>query len=67
MGFLFFHIKSHHCPSQQIIASDLSFQLDYCCSPKSLESIEERENYTFVKVWQIIQLMYFYNSQQWVH
>ncbi|XP_008322902.1 dTDP-D-glucose 4,6-dehydratase [Cynoglossus semilaevis] len=33
-------------PDWRIINLD---NLDYCCSPKSLESIEERENYTFVK------------------
>lgn len=26
------------------------FQLDYCCSPRSLESVEDRENYTFIRV-----------------
>lgn len=26
------------------------FQLDYCCSPRSLESVEDRDNYTFIRV-----------------
>lgn len=29
--------------------SDL-FQLDYCCSPRSLESVEDRANYSFIRV-----------------
>lgn len=26
------------------------FQLDYCCSPRSLEGVEDRANYTFIRV-----------------
>uniref|UniRef100_H3C810 dTDP-D-glucose 4,6-dehydratase n=1 Tax=Tetraodon nigroviridis TaxID=99883 RepID=H3C810_TETNG len=37
-------VDSH--PDWRIINLD---KLDYCCSPRSLEAVEDRENYTFVR------------------
>uniref|UniRef100_A0A3Q0S5B3 dTDP-D-glucose 4,6-dehydratase n=1 Tax=Amphilophus citrinellus TaxID=61819 RepID=A0A3Q0S5B3_AMPCI len=48
-GFIGSHLVCslvHRHPEWRIINLD---NLDYCCSPKSLESIENRTNYTFIR------------------
>lgn len=48
-GFIGSHLVTHliHThPDWRIINLDV---LDYCCSPRSLESVEHRANYTFIR------------------
>ncbi|XP_072295312.1 dTDP-D-glucose 4,6-dehydratase-like [Eucyclogobius newberryi] len=48
-GFIGSHLVTHLVnkhPDWRIINLDI---LDYCCSPRSLESVEDRANYTFIK------------------
>ncbi|XP_076579266.1 dTDP-D-glucose 4,6-dehydratase isoform X2 [Chaetodon auriga] len=48
-GFIGSHLVSslvHRHPDWRIINLD---NLDYCCSPRSLESVEDRANYTFIR------------------
>lgn len=42
---LVIHLVNRH-PDWRIINLDV---LDYCCSPRSLESVEDRANYTFIR------------------
>ncbi|KAM9328751.1 dTDP-D-glucose 4,6-dehydratase isoform 3-T3 [Pholidichthys leucotaenia] len=52
----------HRHPEWRIINLD---SLDYCCSPRSLESVEERTNYTFIKgdVCNARLMKYIFNSE----
>lgn len=48
-GFIGSHLVTHlvhRHPDWRIINLDI---LDYCCSPRSLESVEQRANYTFIR------------------
>uniref|UniRef100_A0A3Q3W8J1 dTDP-D-glucose 4,6-dehydratase n=1 Tax=Mola mola TaxID=94237 RepID=A0A3Q3W8J1_MOLML len=48
-GFIGSHLVCslvHRHPDWRIINLD---NLDYCCSPRSLESVEDRANYTFIR------------------
>ncbi|KAM9328750.1 dTDP-D-glucose 4,6-dehydratase isoform 2-T2 [Pholidichthys leucotaenia] len=64
-GFIGSHLVCslvHRHPEWRIINLD---SLDYCCSPRSLESVEERTNYTFIKgdVCNARLMKYIFNSE----